>query len=278
MIQATERNYFVYRHTLKKDGRIYIGITKQKPEHRWNNGEGYRTGDYHTRFYNAIKKYGWDNFDHEILYDGLTCDEAKAKEIELIEKYHTRDKKHGFNTLKGGDLGGSGVKQSEETIEKRRKKLIGQKRSQETKNKISEWHKNAPKEYRDSLSKSQMGKKLTEKQKKQISEKVKKALQNDDVRKKMSDGNKGKTPWNKGKPFSEEVRKKISERVREAKTPDRYYSKAVMCIETNEVFNSIAEARRKYNIASSSGIVFCCQGKRQTCGNKHWKYYDGAMI
>ncbi len=33
--------YNVYSHT-SPSGKKYIGITKQKPEHRWSNGDGYK--------------------------------------------------------------------------------------------------------------------------------------------------------------------------------------------------------------------------------------------
>ena len=75
--------YCVYTHTAP-DGRVYVGITSQKPEARWQGGNGYKNNSYFTR---AIKKYGWENFKHEILFEGLTVDEAKTKEIELIAEY-----------------------------------------------------------------------------------------------------------------------------------------------------------------------------------------------
>ena len=31
-------NYTVYKH-ISPSGKIYVGITKQKPEYRWNNGK-----------------------------------------------------------------------------------------------------------------------------------------------------------------------------------------------------------------------------------------------
>ena len=71
--QYMRNDYIVYCHTLKKDNRKYIGVTCQKPSLRWANGIGYRQ-QYH--FYNAIKKYGWDAFDHEILFENLTKEKS----------------------------------------------------------------------------------------------------------------------------------------------------------------------------------------------------------
>ena len=68
-------NYKVYKHTNKTNNKVYIGITQQKLEKRWQNGYGYKEQIY---FYNAIKKYGWDNFNHELLFDNLTEEQAKA--------------------------------------------------------------------------------------------------------------------------------------------------------------------------------------------------------
>ena len=73
--------YTVYKHT-SPSGKVYIGITKRKPEYRWNKGKGYRKDQ--LLFYRAIKKYGWGNFTHEILYTGLSEKDAKNIEISLI--------------------------------------------------------------------------------------------------------------------------------------------------------------------------------------------------
>lgn len=97
-----ERNYIVYKHTCP-NGKIYIGITKQEPIKRWNDGEGYK-GQY---FYKAIKKYGWDNIRHEILYSGLTQQEACEAEICLIAKNQSNNKNYGYNVTEGGEIGGS---------------------------------------------------------------------------------------------------------------------------------------------------------------------------
>ena len=63
------KNYKVYMHINKINSKKYIGITKQKPKERWQNGYGYIGC---TVFYNAIKKYGWDSIEHKILIDNLS--------------------------------------------------------------------------------------------------------------------------------------------------------------------------------------------------------------
>lgn len=107
--------YIVYRHTCP-NGKVYIGITRTAFETRCgNNGYKYRKN---TLFYRAIKKYGWDNIRHEILYRGLTKAEAEAKEIELIAEYKSNDTKYGYNVSSGGESGNAGVIASEETRRK----------------------------------------------------------------------------------------------------------------------------------------------------------------
>ena len=82
---------------------MYIGITKQKPELRWkSNGCGYKM---HVYFWNAIQKYGWDNFEHEIVASGLTKEEAGNFEKLLIKKLDTTNDEHGYNLDKGGTYG-----------------------------------------------------------------------------------------------------------------------------------------------------------------------------
>ena len=96
--------FIVYCHTNKINNKKYIGITCQNPKNRWNSGKGYSKKT-QPRFAAAIEKYGWENFDHEILFENLTESEAKAKEIELIEYYHTYiydPNCWGYNMTRGG--------------------------------------------------------------------------------------------------------------------------------------------------------------------------------
>jgi group I intron endonuclease len=121
--------YTVYKHTTP-NGKVYIGITKQKVKKRWFNGEGYRGCSY---FYKAIQKYGWENIKHEILFTGLTKEEAETKEIELIEYYDSTNSEKGYNLREGGSLYGF----NDETIRKMRESHIGKTLPNEQKEKIS---------------------------------------------------------------------------------------------------------------------------------------------
>lgn len=110
------RNYCVYCHTNKQNSKKYIGITGQKPERRWRNGNGYKDS---PRFWNAISLYGWDAFTHEIWYTGLTKEEAENLEIQLIAKYETQNPMKGYNIAAGGNVvTGMRWKLSEETKKK----------------------------------------------------------------------------------------------------------------------------------------------------------------
>lgn len=94
-----EVDYIVYMHRNKINGKIYIGTTKQSFEKRCGkNGTQYKS----QPFYEAIQKYGWDNFEHLILYENLSRKEAEQKEIELISYYKSNYDEYGYNTKKGG--------------------------------------------------------------------------------------------------------------------------------------------------------------------------------
>jgi predicted GIY-YIG superfamily endonuclease len=100
MIKPYGRSYIVYKHTNRKNGKVYIGITCQTPERRWQKGAGYAG----TYFGNAIKKYGWDAFEHEVLEEGLEEEKACERERMLIVQYHSNNHKYGYNLSGGGEV------------------------------------------------------------------------------------------------------------------------------------------------------------------------------
>lgn len=97
--EENKYKWCVYAH-ISPSNKYYIGITSQKPERRWRKGEGYTHNKYFT---NAINKYGWDNFHHEIVASNLTEDEAKNFESLLIKKLNTTNSDFGYNLSSGGD-------------------------------------------------------------------------------------------------------------------------------------------------------------------------------
>lgn len=144
-------NYILYIHTNNINQKKYVGITSQNPLKRWKRGEGYKNN---SHFYKAIKKYGWDNFTHEIVYDGLSQIEAENLEKEMIKKYDCCNPLKGYNIEKGGNS--------------------GDKYTESTKKKISEALKGKPKteSHKLAISKSRKGYKPTEESKKKQSERM----------------------------------------------------------------------------------------------------------
>lgn len=96
------KKYCVYCHTNKQNNKKYVGITCDKPEKRWRNGLGYKHNDY---FFNAILKYGWQGFVHDILYLDLDKIEAENIEKQLIKQWELTNRSYGYNIEGGGNLG-----------------------------------------------------------------------------------------------------------------------------------------------------------------------------
>lgn len=169
--------YTVYKH-LSPTNKVYIGITSMKPEYRWNNGKGYPSGYFH----NAIQKYGWDNFSHEIIATDLTKEEACAMEIQLIKQYNSTDSRFGYNVAPGGDSGCFGYHHTEEA-----KQRIGEASHNQIRKKgykLSESHRQA-------VSIGLKGRKHSA----EHNEKVRQALRgrtlSDEFRKKLSESHRG---------------------------------------------------------------------------------------
>lgn len=125
---------------------VYVGQTCNLSERWRNNGKNYFNS---IKFYNAIKKYGWDNFTHEVVYSNLNKQAADKLEKELIHKYNSIEE--GYNLKEGGSRGElstkSLAKMSEslkrgysefpERREKIRNKALGRKMPKDTRCKIS---------------------------------------------------------------------------------------------------------------------------------------------
>ena len=236
-------NYKVYVHINKANGKRYYGITKQEPKKRWANGKGYKGNEH---FYNAINKYGWDNFEHIILFEDLTKEEAKWLEKFYIALYNTTSPKYGYNN----SLGGESYNCSEETKKKMSKSRKGKTHSEETKKKMSKASKNTWK--------------------------------NEEHREKMSRANKGENNPMYGKHFTDEHRKKISESMKGKMNGEKHpmygkcgkdnpSSKIVYIIELDMTFNSIGECAEYLKCAKTS-ISSVLHGRMKTCKGYHIIY------
>ena len=137
--EKQETTYKVYIHRNKINNKRYIGITKKKVKQRWNKGEGYKS---QRLFYNAIKKYGWNNIQHKILFENLTKEEACKKEQNLIASYKSNYTEYGYNIANGGNTSDAFTDEIKRKISINTKKalqnpLIRQKMKEHRKKQIS---------------------------------------------------------------------------------------------------------------------------------------------
>lgn len=230
-------NGFIYCHTNKLNGKRYIGQTKRSVKKRWEGKEeSYKTSSY---FYSALKKYGWNGFEHEILAE-VSIDELDDLEKFYISKYKTNDSDYGYNLQSGGN---NNKTFAVSTIKKLSEAKKGHSTSQETKNKIRNKQKG---------------------QHHSIATEFKKGHKNNGwkwseaSRKKLSNSRKGMK-------FSKEHIEKLK----------LCHCKPVVQYDLNMNFIaeyvSTKEAARINNMDSTT-ISSCCNGKLKTSNHYIWKW------
>lgn len=283
----------IYRHWLINEygeEKSYVGkhnsIDYEKK--RWGkNGVGYkpRKGKPYTTFWSMIQKYGWNNFNHDII-EIVECETQKElddilnnREIYWIAYYDSYN--NGFNGTKGGDGFDSetahkiAIKRWDNEENRRKQSEISKKAW--TEERKQEWSqlvsgKNNPMYGRVGEQNHFYGKHHTDESKKKNSDSQKRLYEN------------GYVNPNKGKAMSEEQKEKISN-LRKGKYcgKDNPNAKAVICLNTLEVFGCIMDGAN-WCMVSRMGITRCCKGQTKTSG-KHpitgeklkWMYYKDYL-
>lgn len=228
----------VYKHT-SPNNKIYIGITSQKNVNsRWKRGKGYI---HNIHFTNAINKYGWNNFKHEIIAKNLTEKEAKKLEVELIAKFNSMNPKYGYNMTAGGD-GTVGLHLYGE-----KNPFYGKHHTEETKQKMSENHYDYYGENNPFYGKHH----------------------SEESKRKMSEAAKGKYAGENNPNYGKKLSQERKEQIRQQKSVSVcQFDKDMNFIKQ---FSSTKEAEEETGI-NHSLICRVCRGKLKSIHGYIWKY------
>lgn len=224
------KRYTIYAHVNLINGKIYVGQTcKKSLKDRWREGKGYIGC---KKFENAIKKYGWDNFEHIILAENLTYEECDYWENKLTKDWDTVN--HGYNMRHGGittPKGSPGQKHTDEWKQAMSAKWTGDGNPMRNRNNYGE-------------NNHFFGRTHTK-----------------ELREKMSLERKGKPSPNLGKKFPEEFRMKLSRPVLQMSEDGEV---------VNEYFG-LSKASEATGIMGTH-IMECCKGRRRRAGGYKWAY------
>lgn len=125
--------FIVYRH-VAPNGKCYVGMTRYTMERRAKGGSNYIRSH---AFYNAIQKYGWDNFIHEVLESGLSFEEACEKERYYIKKFHSLTTENGYNLDDGGKANHTVSEETRRKLSEKRRGIKMPPRSEEARRRLS---------------------------------------------------------------------------------------------------------------------------------------------
>ena len=169
----------IYKLTNKINGKPYVGQTIMVVEKRWEKYIGLHCKA-QPKLYNALKKYGPDNFTFEVI-DTSAIDQHQLNDLEDLYIIKFDSIKNGYNSRSGGSRG----KLSNETKQRisnstsgENNPMFGKLHSEESKRKISESKMGIMNsiETRRKMSASHLGVKLPDEQKRKIAESVKRTL------------------------------------------------------------------------------------------------------
>lgn len=158
--------YYIYKITNLVNQKIYIGYTSTTPQNRFKEHLylAMKTKSSHTYLYNAIRKYGKDNFMVEELYQTTDRDYClNVMEKYYIQKFKSFDRSIGYNI----SLGGEGASNPSPFKGMTYEEMYGIEKAQEIKEKVKLNHYNC-----EGSNNSFYGKHHSEETKQKIREKV----------------------------------------------------------------------------------------------------------
>ena len=272
MAKSKRGPWSVYMHIVPKEisdyeyDKYYIGVTRFNPEHRWQNGNGYKR----QYFYKAIKKYGWDNIIHKVVASGLSEYDAFDMERLLIFLYQSRLDQKGYNATDGGEAP-NGYKCTEEERVKRseagkRAWSIPSVREKRVENYLKgKDHPGSKKivlintgQVFDSIKEAH---KETNLYKNQIVKSCKEET--------ICESKRDENGYNYCFAFYDDyicmTEEDIKERLERGKTTKiSHCNESIVCLNTKEVFKDCYEAHEAYPNTSISGINMCCDSRYST--------------
>ena len=285
-----KNHYTVYKLT-DPQGKIYIGVTGKTVEERWNKGRGYSRG---TPIREAIRKYGWESFQHEILCEKLSQDGAEKLEKAFITYYDSSDPEKGYNRFLGGL--GKGAHMSEVT-----KRLSSAAKNRlydehpEIKEKIRKTVKNAfasDPTYRERISKGVINAYENNPAiRAKLREKTKQLWNDPKFRERCTAGRREVCEMNfdladhtravhrqyyashpeRREEISRQMRAYLSDPANRAFLDADPRGKPVICVETGVVYPSQLAAEKATGF---TGIHKVCRGRQYTAGGYHWRYAE----
>lgn len=258
MIQKKDL-YSVYTHT-SPSGKVYVGVSNN-PKRRWGTyGAPYlgktKNGSYsQSCFASAILKYGWENFEHNIILEDIPFNEALYAEKYLIRWYKIHH--ISYNMSDGGEY------------------FSGSRKP------LSEEHRQKVKEFMNTHH-PMKGRHHTEEAKAKISKAAKTRIYTSEKRaaisEKMSKAHKGMSP-----SLSKEGRKRISLAAKEAhkKGLIPYRNKEVHQYDFNgnyiASYSSITEAAKAVN-RNGGDISECANGNNLSAGGYIWSFIKTDLL
>ncbi len=222
----------VYRLINKNNGKSYVGQTTTAMSTRWR---------VHCRkskrdcplISAAIQKHGKDNFTIQIVGLYSNIDQLNDAEEYFIQYYNSMTP-DGYNIAFGG---GNRII-TEATKAKISKTLTGRPTGRKDRLGIPSWNKGVP--------------------------------WSNEIRKKLSESHKGRTPWCAGLKLTQE-HKNIMSKAKLGK-PHKALNKAIICMETGVIYESAKAASLDLGCLRSK-ICLVLKGKRNHTKGYTFKYY-----